>query len=178
MTRWSTESCTVITVATASAPAFTTGRCSPAPTARMPACGGLMIAAKCVTPYIPMFEIEKPPPWNSSGFSLPALARAPRSFISAEMAARPLRSAWRTMGVISPSGMATATEMSTSSYWRIASSLQEALTPGWRRSATAQALMTRSLTESLKAPGPSFGDWALRSPRSLSSASSSMSIAT
>ena len=33
-------------VATASAPSLTTGRCSPAPTARMPACGGLMTAEK------------------------------------------------------------------------------------------------------------------------------------
>jgi hypothetical protein len=66
----------VITVAIASAPSFTTGRCSPAETARMPACGGLMIAEKSRTPYIPMLEMEKPPPWNSSGFSLPDLARA------------------------------------------------------------------------------------------------------
>ena len=41
-----------------------------------------MIAANFVTPNIPMFEIENPPPWNSSGSSLPLRARPARSFIS------------------------------------------------------------------------------------------------
>ena len=71
------------------APFFTTARCCPADTARMPACGGLMMAENEVTPNMPMLEIEKPPPWNSSGFSLPDLARAARSFISLLIAARP-----------------------------------------------------------------------------------------
>ena len=30
-----------------------------------------MMAANSDTPNMPMLEIEKPPPWNSSGFSLP-----------------------------------------------------------------------------------------------------------
>ena len=46
-------------------------RCSPAPTARMPPCGGLMTAANSRMPYMPRLEIEKVPPWNSSSFSLP-----------------------------------------------------------------------------------------------------------
>ncbi len=58
------------------------------------------------------------------------------------------------------------------------SSVQLAFTVGTRRSVAAAALMTRSLTDSLKAPGPSFGDFAFSSARSLSSASISMSIVT
>jgi hypothetical protein len=81
------------------------------------------------------------------------------------------------MGVMRPVGVETATETSTSSNWRMASSVHMALTFGKRRSVVATALMTKSLTESLKAPC-SFGDFALRSARSLSSASISKSIET
>ena len=79
----------------------------------------------------------------------PDLARAPRSFISRLMEARPFWSALRMMGVMSPSGMETATLMSTSSYRTIASSVKLALSCGTRRRAAAVALMTRSLTLSL-----------------------------
>jgi hypothetical protein len=48
------------------APFLTTGRCSPAPTARMAPCGGLMMAENSLMPNMPRLEIEKPPPWNSS----------------------------------------------------------------------------------------------------------------
>ena len=58
--------------------------------------------------------MEKPPPWNSSGFSLPALARSNSARPSLAMLASPFWSARRMIGVISPSGMETATEMSTS----------------------------------------------------------------
>jgi hypothetical protein len=77
-----------------------------------------------------MLEMEKPPPWNSSGLSLPAFARAARSFISLEMADRPFMSALRMMGVMRPVGVATATETSTSSNCRMASSVHMALTSG------------------------------------------------
>ncbi len=74
-------------------------------------------------PNMPRLEMEKPPPWNSSGFSLPAFARAPRSFMELLIEARPWMSALRMIGVINPSGMATAIEISTSSYWMMASSV-------------------------------------------------------
>ena len=61
-----------MTVAMASASFFTTGRFAPAATARIADCGGLMMAENSVTPNMPMLEMEKPPPLNSSGFSLPA----------------------------------------------------------------------------------------------------------
>ncbi len=96
-----------------------------------------MIALNDFTPYMPRFEIEKPPPWNSSGFSLPARARAARSFISLLMVATPFWSAWRMIGVISPPSMATATQISTSSYIAMPSSVQLALAAGTRRSAAA-----------------------------------------
>ena len=66
---------------------FTLG--TPAPTARMHACGGLMTAENDVIPNIPKFETEKDPPWNSSGFSLPSLARVAKSFTTALMLPRP-----------------------------------------------------------------------------------------
>ena len=40
-------------------PPLTTTRCSPAPTARIVACGGLMTAAKFFTPIMPMLEPEE-----------------------------------------------------------------------------------------------------------------------
>ena len=39
-----------------------------------PACGGLMMAENSVMPYMPRLEMEKVPPVNSCGFSLPAFA--------------------------------------------------------------------------------------------------------
>ena len=53
------------------------------------------------------------------------------------------------IGVIRPVGVATATEMSAFSYWRIASSVQAALAAGTFFSASAVARMTKSLTDSL-----------------------------
>jgi len=45
-------------------------RGTPAPTARMHACGGLITAEKEVMPNMPKLETENEPPWNSSGCSL------------------------------------------------------------------------------------------------------------
>ena len=54
----------------------------------------------------------KVPPWYSSGASLPALARAARSPMSALICMSPF-AARLTMGVMSPAGVATATATST-----------------------------------------------------------------
>ena len=48
-----------------------------------------MMAENDDTPNMPMFEIENPPPWNSSGFSFPAPARPASSFISWLMVSSP-----------------------------------------------------------------------------------------
>ena len=49
-------------VATSTLSPATTGRFSPAPTARMVACGGLITASKLLMPYMPRLEIEVVPP--------------------------------------------------------------------------------------------------------------------
>jgi hypothetical protein len=89
-------------------------------------------------------------------------------------------SACRTIGVISPPGMETATPTSACLCWTIAASVHDTLAVGTSRSASAIALMTISLTETLKAgtsPLSVFftGAAALISPRSLRSASISQS---
>lgn len=85
------------------------------PTAKMHDCGGLMMAEKCVTPNMPKLETLKVPPWNSAGCSFPSRAFAARAFTSFEIVARPLRSAAKTIGVINPRSVDTATETSTAS---------------------------------------------------------------
>src|SRR5262245_43765491 len=60
--RWSVESVTDIIQAASILPLFTIARSSPAPTARMVACGGLMTAAKSLIPYIPRFDTAVVPP--------------------------------------------------------------------------------------------------------------------
>ncbi len=61
------------------------------------------------------------------------------------MASTDFWSALRTTGVMSPSGMATATPTCTSPWVTILSPPQEALTMGKRVRARAQAFTTRSL---------------------------------
>ena len=100
-------------------------------------------------PYMPRLDTEDVPPWYSCGLSFLALARAARSFISLEIAESDLVSALRTIGVISPNGSATATPMSECLCLSSAASVQVTLASGTRCSASASALMTKSLTESL-----------------------------
>lgn len=85
------------------------------PTARMQDCGGLMIALKCVTSNIPKLETVKVPPWNSCGCNFPSRALAASDFTSFEIDSIPLRSALKTIGVIKPLSVETATETSTES---------------------------------------------------------------
>ena len=170
MTRWSTESVSDITVAATISPfGSTTGRRTPAPTARIDACGGLITASKLSTPIIPRFEIAKLPPWYSCGASLRSRARAARSFISPDSAESDFRSASRITGVNRPPSIATATATSEGFSRRIRSPAQTALQSGTSCSASADALMMKSLTESLT-PRPS--SWRLSSVRSASSGSS------
>ena len=61
----------------------------------------------------------------------------------------PLLSAWRTIGVISPPGIATATPISARLWRSMPSSVQVTLASGTRISAIASALMTKSLTDIL-----------------------------
>ena len=113
-----------ISMRSPSLPDRTTVRFSLALTARMPACGGFRMAENVFTPNMPMLEIENPPPWNSSGRRRPSRARAirPRALV-ADLAQATSSRPDRTIGVISPSGIDTATAMSTSSYSIMASSV-------------------------------------------------------
>lgn len=85
------------------------------PTAKMHDCGGLMIAEKCVTPNMPKLETLKVPPWNSAGCNFPSRAFAASALTSFEIVASPLRSAAKTIGVIRPRSVETATDTSTAS---------------------------------------------------------------
>ncbi|CBF71295.1 uncharacterized protein ANIA_10850 [Aspergillus nidulans FGSC A4] len=116
-----------------------------------------MIAVKRSTAgFMPMLLMVKVPPWYSSGLSLLSRARLPRSLTWLEMLERPRPWAFFTIGVIRPTGVATATLMSTLLCWRITtwpfSSVQLEFTWGTLRRAAAQALMRKSLTESLYLP--------------------------
>ncbi len=72
-----------------------------------------------------------------------------RSFISLEMAESDFSSACLTIGVISPNGSATATPMSECLCLTMAASVQLTFACGTRCNASAKALTTKSLTESL-----------------------------
>lgn len=78
-------------------------------------CGGLMIALKCVTSNIPRLETVKVPPWNSCGCNFPSRALAASDLTSFEIDSMPLRSALKTIGVMRPLSVETATETSTES---------------------------------------------------------------
>src|SRR5262249_42255841 len=147
--RWSVASPTVIMCAASILPLRTTARSSPAPTERMLACGGLMMAQNSLMPYMPRFETALVPPWYSCGASLRARARAAISFISLEMTESDFCSAWRPTGVIKPPGIDTATPMSECLCRSMAPSVHVTLASGTRCSASASALMTKSLTEIL-----------------------------
>ena len=130
-------------------PPRTTARSSAVPTARMVDCGGLITAVKSLMPYMPRFDTDEVPPWYSCGLSLRARARAARSRIAFEIADSDLVSAWWMIGVIRPPGSATATPMSECLCLSRPASVQLTLAFGTRCSASAKALMTKSLTESL-----------------------------
>lgn len=85
------------------------------PTARIHDCGGLMMAQNCVTSNIPRLEMVKVPPWNSCGCNFPSRAFAANDLTDVEISSTPLRSALKTIGVIRPLSVDTATETSTAS---------------------------------------------------------------
>mmetsp|Transcript_9016 Transcript_9016/g.28346 ORF Transcript_9016/g.28346 Transcript_9016/m.28346 type:complete len:200 (-) Transcript_9016:333-932(-) len=151
ITRWSDDSVTVMKLASLKPPLpSATTRFSAPPIARMAACGGLIIAVKCLTPNMPRLETVNVPPWNSSGLSLLARARAASSLVSAAICARPFVSARAMIGVIRPLSVETATQTSAWLYVRTKSSCHAALTWGTSRSALAAALTMKSFTDTLR----------------------------
>lgn len=91
-------------------------RASVVPTARIIDCGGLMIAEKFLIPNIPKLEIVIVPPWNSCGCNFPSLALTASALTSLLICTMPLVSAPKTIGVIRPASVLTATLTSTASY--------------------------------------------------------------
>lgn len=73
------------------------------------------MAQKCVTSNMPRFETVKVPPWNSCGCNFPSRAFPANDLTSVEIDSIPLRSALKTIGVIKPLSVETATETSTAS---------------------------------------------------------------
>ncbi len=136
-----------ITVATASAPPATTGCCLAAPTARIPDCGGLMIAENSTVPYMPRFETAKVPPSSSCCSSFLSLARCARAADSRAIADSFLPSTPRSTGVTSPVPVATAIDMSTDRYASSPSSVQVTFASGTSPNAAATAAITKSLTD-------------------------------
>ena len=130
------------------------------------------MAQKCDTPYIPMFEIENVPPWNSSSFSLSSLALAAKSFDSAAICCRPLRFASLMIGVMRPFGVLTAMLMSTFLNCLMKSPCQDEFVHGTCIEANEAAFKIMSLTEIFDL------DSLLRVSRSLSSLSTSHSTVT
>ncbi|MNT70472.1 hypothetical protein D3C72_2088680 [compost metagenome] len=88
-------------------------------------------------------------PSQSAGCNFLALAFAPKSLTSAEMCDKDLPSAKRTTGTNKPSSTAIATPMLVCSLKRILSPPHDELTAGCFFNATATALITISLKETL-----------------------------
>eukprot|EP00982_Pelagococcus_subviridis_P013714 31272-Pelagococcus_subviridis.AAC.9 len=127
--------------------AFFTTSFLAAPTARIAACGGFTIAANCLIPNIPRFEIVKVPPIMSAGESFPSFAFPASALTSDEIPERPSPHAFRTMGTIRPASVCTATLMSAFLYTRILSPIHDAFTSGTCLRADAAAFTTKSFTE-------------------------------
>ena len=95
---------------TSTRPSFTTGFSTVAPTARMAALGGLMMALKRSTPIMPRLDTQKVPPVNWAGWSFLSLASFASCLASGLIWKMLFRWVSRITGVIRPSSMATAKE--------------------------------------------------------------------
>ena len=113
-----------------------------------------MMAVKWSMPYIPRLETVNVPPWNSAGLSLPRRARSANALISVDIWETVLLVALKTIGVIRPSGEATATEMSACLCCRMNVPCHELLTAGTLGHAIAAALTIKSLMDSLRGSPP------------------------
>jgi hypothetical protein len=82
------------------------------PTPRMVDCGGLITDVTELIPNIPKLLMVEVPPTNSFGSSLPYLALLATSFVLLAILIRPRVSALKTIGVINPASVATATLIS------------------------------------------------------------------
>jgi len=75
------------------------------PTARIHAYGGLTIAEKLFTPYMPKFDVVNVPPDNSFGANLFSLALPAISLISKAIYSNPLRLMLLKVGAMRPTSV-------------------------------------------------------------------------
>ncbi|CRH48143.1 Uncharacterised protein [Chlamydia trachomatis] len=151
ITLWSTDNVNIQVKPTASSPFKTTGCSSTLPTARIAACGGFKIAVKSEIPVIPRLDTQKEPPLYSSSARDCCLALVASPLISAEIIPIFFLSAQRTIGAITPSGIATAIEISIveNRIILLSTLLNPELISGNSFRAKAQARTIQSLIESL-----------------------------
>ena len=108
--RWSQTSVSVIwSRATTRPRSSTAGFFSSAPTVRIAAWGGLMIAVKRSIPYMPRFETVKVPPESSGGVTCLSRTRSISRRASRAIAPSDFWSASKIVGTTSASWAATAT---------------------------------------------------------------------
>ena len=144
-TRWSHESVIVIIGLTATPPMTGTRRSFIAPTARIPACGGTMIAVNESTWYIPRLLIVNVAPVMSDGDSLFVRARSVRSRRRDAMSPRLMPSVFGTTPTTTASVTAIARPTLTSALALMASPVQLAFMRGCLRSACATMAVSRSV---------------------------------
>src|SRR5712692_9955455 len=150
-------------------PPSTTGTSLIAPTARMAASGGLMIATNSSTPNMPRFEIENVAPLRSPSAGLPDRARSITWRDSIEIWIRSFKSASCTTGTRRPMPCdgATANPMLMRRLrWNLPSTHEE-LTSGNFRRARALARTRKSVIVTFSAPGTeSLSCWRMATARS------------
>src|SRR5205807_839105 len=136
-------------------PPSTTGTSLMAPTARIAASGGLMIAVNSSTPNMPRLEMENVAPVRSPSAGRPERARSMTCRDSIEIWTRSFMSASCTTGTSRPMPWlgATARPMLMECLrWNLPSAHDE-LTSGNLRSASAQARTRKSVIVTFSAPG-------------------------
>jgi hypothetical protein len=114
--RWSHASTSVIVLRATTSPARTTARGPSAPTDRIPAWGGLMMAVKLRMPYMPRLDTVNVPPPSSGGVISPERTRAASVRASRAISPRDFSSASNTVGTTSAPSAATATPTFTREY--------------------------------------------------------------
>src|SRR6266511_4320124 len=142
--RWSTVSVRSILGWISSSPSSTTARSSIAPTARMPACGGLSTAVKRSTPYMPRLEIVKVPFSRSSALSFPPRVRSTTSARATAISSIVFVSQDWMPGTTSPCGTATAMPMFAVGKSSTSSPPKCAFMSRWRMRASATTFVRMS----------------------------------
>src|SRR5712691_10406709 len=150
-------------------PASTTATSLIAPTARIAASGGLMMAVNSSTPYMPRFEIEKVAPLRSPSAGRPDRARSMTWRDSIEIWIRSFKSASCTTGTRRPmpcDGATASPMLMRRLRWNLPSTHEE-LTSGNFFNARALARTRKSVIVTFSAPGTeSLSCWRMATARS------------